>query len=68
MKIPEDQLLRWCEIRSPKDANDIAEMAGCHRNTVHIAFAKGQTNFNVYQAMLKFYLEREKILEKIQNS
>lgn len=65
MRIPEKLLTEWNELRSPNDANIIAEKAGVSRNTIYRAFTDEVCNDAVFEAMSNYFKEKKAIVDNI---
>jgi len=59
MKIPDDLLKKWTDLRTFGDGVKIAESSGITENDVSRAFKDGECSDTVFVAIAGFYKERE---------
>lgn len=64
MDIPKNLWSKWTNLYSRGDADKVAELAQCHPNTVLNAIRNGRTNPEVFDALAKFYTDREALIQK----
>lgn len=64
MKIPDDILKKWNDLRSYGDGKEIAEKnADITENNVTRAFKNGKCSDTVFVAMAGFYKEKEEMVK-----
>jgi hypothetical protein len=65
MVIPEKILKKWVALRSPGDADKLAEIAGDESpDTFNRAFRSGKCRDEVFKAMADFYEEKAKLIKE----
>lgn len=65
MEIPKNIWNKWTDIYSRGDADKIAEIAGCHPNTVLNAIRNGRCSAELFMVMADFYAPRIQLIEKL---
>jgi hypothetical protein len=65
MKISEQILSEWKEIKGPQDAAKLAELTNVHRSYINRALRGGEVSEWVFVEIAKFYRAKKKRLQKM---
>lgn len=64
MKVPEELLKKWQDLKSFGDGRKIVDLNdNITEMDISRAFAKGECSDNVFQAIAKFYKEKEEMVK-----
>jgi AcrR family transcriptional regulator len=62
MTIPKKILEKWTELRSSGDVANISKASGINRQTIYYAFNNGKCSDETFEAIAKYYAEKEQRL------